>query len=497
MGKRGSRSAVYWVSLAILFSAVRTTGALAVMCPPLPSAQGTIITVSPSQAGTLPEIIAQATTGATIILQDGSYNLQEGLVFDKPDVTLRSASGDRDSVIIDGNYAVGEIVSIRASGITVADLTLKRAYYHPVHVAGGGHHALLYDLHIVDGREQQVKVNPSADMQYNDFGTLACSLVEITDAGRAYIHAHPTPGFDCYTGGFDAHMAWNWTVRDNTFKGIYCTNGGLAENAVPFWRTCRDPMVERNTIIDCARGIGFGMSTTGSDRVYPDNPLAGTSVQGKEGEIGHIGGTIRNNIIYADIGSEYDSGISLWQAWNVTVAHNTIYSVNGNFNVAIDCRFANTDARITGNLYYPTMAERDAAHPTKAGNVLASAGMFVDLGNRDLHLLTSATQAINRWQPGVIDDIDGEYRDALPDVGADELTAGSGNCILRPEKCGNLIDEDCSGADSQCICGSADSDKDNTVSGTELVSELGRWQTASGTLSSALTTIWEWKDGCT
>ena len=49
--------------------------------------------------------------------------------------------------------------------------------------------------------------------------------------------------------------------------------------------------------------------------------------------------------------------------------------------------------------------------------------MFVDLPNGDLHLAAGATQAINKGVSlagAVPTDIDGDARDAQPDVGSDE-----------------------------------------------------------------------------
>jgi len=387
------------------------------------------------------------------------------------------------------------VINVRADHVTIADLTIKRSYYHPIHVGGGGHYAMLYNLHIIDGRQQFVKVNPSGG-EYNDYGTLACSLFELTPAGRSNVD---TVSGGCYTGGLDAHQTWGWIVRDNIIKDIHCTNGGLAEHAIHFWKTNRDPIVERNTIIDCARGIGFGLGSDGGHRIYPDEPLEGTEVEGEEDMVGHIGGVIRNNMIFSDT-TEYDTGIGLEQAWNVTVYHNTIYGKQGNsWNSAIDTRFENSDPIIKNNLFYPRMTERNEGHPTKADNVLATADMFVDADNGDLHLVDSAASVIDRGNPvGVLDDIDSEFRDSDPDIGADEYATFSAPPICYPttEICGNGNDEDCDGSDDACLCTSADTDKDNLISSIELKNLIDAWKKGSGDMQSLLLTIRQWKEGC-
>ena len=380
----------------------------------------TVIEVTPSQAGQLASIVYNAQSDTTILLADGNYQTST-LNFHNPRVTLRSKSGYRENVILDGQYSAGEIIYIEATNVTIADLTVKRAYYHAIHVVGGGHHAMLYNLHIIDAKEQFVKVNPSGG-DYTDYGTLACSELELTDTGRNYIEENPTPGFLCYTGGLDAHQSREWTIRDNTIENIYCTNGGLAEHAIHFWNSSRDPMVERNTLINNARGIGFGLGSSGGQRIYPDNPLAGTGLS--PDDVQHIGGVIRNNFILANI-SGFDTGIGLEQAWDVSIYHNTVYSTQG--GLGIDIRFDNSNPVVKNNLINPNISLRNGGSMAQsAANISASPGMFLDLPHGDLHLVSTATQAINKGVGlggEVPTDIDGDSRDAYPDAGADEFTS--------------------------------------------------------------------------
>ena len=151
-------------------------------CGPLATnPSDTVIEVTPSQAGQLASIVYNAQPDTTILLADGNYPTSM-LNFHTPRVTLRAKSGNRENVILDGQYSTGEIIDIQAANATIADLTIKRAYYHGIHVVGGGHHAMLYNLHIIDSKEQFVKVNPSGG-DYTDYGTLACSVLELTDTG--------------------------------------------------------------------------------------------------------------------------------------------------------------------------------------------------------------------------------------------------------------------------------------------------------------------------
>ena len=156
-------------------------------------------------------------------------------------------------------------------------------------------------MRFLDGGEQFIKINASAEDGFVDDGAVECSYFEMTDAGRPNVERSPG---GCYTGGIDAHAARGWLVRDNRFTGIYCAGEGLAEHAVHFWRSSRDTVVENNVIVNCARGIGFGLDDTTERRAYPDDPYSGIR------PIAHFDGIIRNNVIFADI-DYYDTGIEL------------------------------------------------------------------------------------------------------------------------------------------------------------------------------------------
>ena len=110
-------------------------------CSPLPPPSGPTIEVAPSEVDQLRALVASAASGTTILLQDGTYDLSSGdgtsrLSFETANVTLRSLSGNRDAVILDGDYGTSELISILASNVTIADLTLMRAYNHPIHISG-------------------------------------------------------------------------------------------------------------------------------------------------------------------------------------------------------------------------------------------------------------------------------------------------------------------------------------------------------------------------
>jgi hypothetical protein len=174
--------------------------------------------------------------------------------------------------------------------------------------------------------------------------------------------------------------ARGWTVARNTFRGIYCENGLLAEHAIRFWDLSRDTVVERNFVFDCARGVGFGLGQTGSaSRVYADDPYPGA------GYIGHYDGIVDNNVIEAGV-PYYDTGIALEQARGARVYHNTIVQPQAAFS-SIDYRFANSIVDVRNNLVR-NLTQRDGATGTVSSNLMTgSTALFVDAAGLDFHLV--------------------------------------------------------------------------------------------------------------
>lgn len=413
---------------------VQITSALAAgrYCPALPPPTGSIVNVS--TVTQLENAVNAAASGATILVADGTYNLNGVyLQFATPNVTLRSASGNREAVILDGNYQTTEIVQIVASNVTIADLTLRKACYHPIHVMsaedGDTNNTWIYNVHIVDPGQQAIKVNPYTPddpLHFTDYGVVACSRLELTDAGRLEVW---NINGSCYTGGIDAHQSRGWVIRDNIIQGFWCPSD-LAEHSIHLWRGCRDTTIERNVLRDNARGIGLGLVTSGSGRTYPDHPCPDAS-----GYVDDWGGVARNNAISANrsglFASEYgfDCGICFSNACNAQALHNTVYTADPDHTFSsIEWRFANTRADVINNLVNHTLRERDGASGTLSGNLTnAQASWFANAASGDLHLLPAATTAIDRVAApgGVTDDMDGDARPtgSTSDVGADEYTA--------------------------------------------------------------------------
>ncbi len=399
-------------------------------CPSLPPPTDPIVDVS--TVAQLQTAVNTAPSGTTIRIADGTYHLNGVyLRFETPNVTLRSASGDREAVVLDGDYITTEIIQIVASDITIADLTLREAYHHPIHVmsTSGGDtlNTFIYNVHIIDPREQAIKINPYTDVgavYFPDDGVIACSHIELTDSGRP--HVNPTAG-GCYTGGVDAHQAQGWVIRDNVIEGFWCDEG-LSEHGIHMWRGCRDTLVERNMLRDNARGIGFGLDEDGDGRTYPDDPCPSAS----GGYVDHYGGIIRNNFVFASrselfsSGYGFDCGICLWQACGAQVLHNTVASTQNPKASSIEWRFDHTDVDIVNNLATFRLWDRGGTARLLENLEYQPLSLFVDGAGGDLHLASTATDAIDQGASVAAglcdDDIDGDTRPigAALDIGADE-----------------------------------------------------------------------------
>lgn len=391
------------------------------LCPALPAPSGTIVDVDSVE--TLENAVNTASPGTTIRIANGYYNLNGVyLRIDTPNLTLRSASGNREDVVLDGNYLTTEIIQIVESDVTIADLTLREAYYHPIHVTSSASadtvNTLIYNVHIIDPGEQAIKINPNGEGYFPDDGEIACSKIELTDSGRTQIRNN------CYTGGIDAHQARDWQVRDNWIEGFWCDEG-FSEHAIHFWRGSRGTLVERNTMLDNARGVGFGLVTSGTARTYADNacPIA------KGNYVDHYDGLVKNNFVAAarqalfDSDFGFDCGICLWQACEAQVFHNTVASTQAPFS-SIEWRFDYSEVEIRSNLVSHNLRDRGGAATLSDNLTDQSLTSFIDVASADLRLLPTALAAIDQAPilAGISVDIEGFSRPvgSAPDIGADE-----------------------------------------------------------------------------
>ena len=376
--------------------------------------------VTVRNAAELQNAVSVANSGGDtdIKLEDGTYTLDHALWVEAEGVTVSSVSGNRSAVVIEGagmNGSVSHVFGVAGSNFTLQNVTLRKVANHAVQIHGemNVNSPIIRNVHIQDTYEQMIKVSYDASQPNNGSqnGLVENCLFEYT-AGI---------GPQYYIGGVDAHNATNWIIRDNEFRNIRSPSQDVAEHAVHFWSNSQNTLVERNLIINCDRGIGFGL-----------------------GDRGHMGGIIRNNMIYHDASEGFaDVAIALESVTNAQVYNNTVYMEHGYAN-AIEYRFAaTTGLAITNNLANKAITARDGASAAVSNNIThAISSWFVDPSSGDLHLSYAVPSVVDQGQgiEGLTDDFDKTKRPQGTgyDMGADEYTSGIIDPI--PDIKGNGLD---------------------------------------------------------
>ena len=375
-------------------TAATSQGISSGLCPPLPGPGG--VTVNVSNEADLRNWAYNAAAGTTILIQPGVYHMGGYVHIINNSITLRGGTSNRDAVVLDFGGMVGGHFGILVDGddVTIANLTIRNAKDHGVSIQGADR-PVLYNLHILDIGDQLVKVNPAGDG--SEDGVLACSRLEYT-----------TSAPDNYTNGISAHNAHRWVVRDNTWRRIRTpTNDPVP--TILFWSGSADTVVERNLLVDCYQGIAFGNASH------------------EAGD--HSGGVVRNNFIYASM--PHDVVIEMVHASGWLVANNTALLLDPapGLTWGMEARYADSAGTFAYNLTnLDIWVDRDGADGASVGNVTeAASDWFVHAASGDLHLLATATAAIDQAValPQVSDDFDGQLRPEgeAPDVGGDEYLA--------------------------------------------------------------------------
>lgn len=361
------------------------------------------IPIRPNQD--LYKALSQARPGTTILLEDGVYQLGGALQVLAPDIVLRGRSGDRSKVVLTGRSMTEQLVlvgiSVEAPRFTLADLTVARVGRHGVQIRGekGASGTTLHNVRVIDTGEQLVKGSTAKNGLRADRGLVACSRFEYSDHGPSD-----------YTNGVDVHSGTGWVVRDNIFLNIRGPETGNWKSGptILFWNDSRDTVVERNFVINCFRGIAFG--------IMPE----------RETGPDHRGGIIRNNVVW-NLNSWGDEAIEAGSCPGVRIEHNTVI-LDAHQPWAVSVRFPTTTAMIRNNLCNRPIVLRDGALAEQEGNVVnAQPDWFVDPARPNLRLIRGDLPAVDAGVPidGLDQDLDLQprTRGKAPDAGAFEFRA--------------------------------------------------------------------------
>ncbi len=364
-----------------------------------------------------------AVPGDVIALEAGLYELDiDPLVIATDGITLIGATGQASDVTVDGTYGPSDLLWIQASDVTVAHITFRRSFFRGVRItppAGGLSGVELYGIVVEDTGAEAVLVEPDgAGSSFVDGGVVSCSTLRLTDEGRDRLRVA------CDAGGVAVRGGRDWSVRDNTIEGFWCPEL-QARPAVFAGDGARGTVVERNRLNDVAVGVQLGEGSGGGRRGWDDSPCP-------EGAAQHYEGLVRNNMVaiveggLLESSSGFLSGVRLQSACESTVLHNTVYSDIAPAGAAIEFSHPTTTGVVANNLTTHGLARRDDALIVSDTNYEnAEAILFLYPRDRDVHLNPGAADAVDDGSDAYLDlcpeDVDGQRRDARPDMGADEL----------------------------------------------------------------------------
>jgi hypothetical protein len=378
--------------------------------PTLPPPEGPVIHVS--NVKQLFQAAQNVRPGETILLADGHYMMPRYFELRTDGVTLRSESGDRHKVVLDGAESIhGELVGIRAcSGATIADLTIQNIRHNgfKLNSNDGIHRVTIHNCVIHNIWQRGVKgvrvpkdrpeIQPPRQcliqhcLFYNDrpkqFDDDPADTPETFNGN--------------YIGGIDVMYADGWTISDNVFTGIRGRTGE-ARGAVFLWHDSMDCIVERNVIVDCDSGICLGNSSRGE----------GTEIHCRRC-------VVRNNFVTRCP----ENGILADYTQDCLIAHNTIHDPTSRLKRLIRLVHDNSGLAVINNLLSgPPMRVETGSDVRIEGNVTADAAdWFANLAEGNLHLNGRCPEAVGRAEriELVPHDFDKDPRRLLTDAGADQ-----------------------------------------------------------------------------
>jgi hypothetical protein len=323
----------------------------------------------------LQSTVASIASNRTIVIAPGTYNLTATLYINGTftNVGIRGATGNRDDVVLvgkgmgaasDGGVPFGIWVGGNVTGVTIASLTIREVYYHPLMLNAGAQSPLIHNVRLVNAGQQFIKASPDGAGGGVDNGIVEYSVMEYDTTAR-----------DDYTNGVDVHTGDNWIIRHNLFRKIRAPQGALAGPAILMWNGSTNTTIDGNTFIDCQREIALGLM----ERTPTD----------------HSGGVVKNNFIARTIAG--DSAIYIADSPNTQVLHNSIF-ISGTYANPIEYRFAHTTGVIiANNVLDGSIAARDGATGSVSGNyTTATASLFVNPSAGDLHLKPTSTILLNK-----------------------------------------------------------------------------------------------------
>ncbi|WP_448250497.1 right-handed parallel beta-helix repeat-containing protein [Thalassotalea agariperforans] len=323
---------------------------------PSTKATSTKHTITVSNTTELLNAVNKANTqGDTLIyLHEGQYNLKQTIFIKANNIHIVSLSQNPFNTVISGQgmratKTVDNLIRVSGANFQLDGVTLEEVGNHLIQIVGESeaNNPTIRNSVLQNGYEQLLKVTydnkkPNA---YSSSGIVENCLFRYT-AGI---------GPNYYIGGIDAHGIKDWVINNNIFENIASPSRYIAEHAIHIWNNSAYNEVSNNIIINSDRGIGFGM--------YTEKKI--------NHRYGHLGGEIRNNIIYhADNNPPFaDTGIILEQSPDTNVVGNIIL-LEHSYRSAIEYRFTSTvNVLIAKNITNKKIQKRNGAEAILLENI--------------------------------------------------------------------------------------------------------------------------------
>ncbi|MFH1706724.1 MAG: hypothetical protein ABIF71_02255 [Planctomycetota bacterium] len=354
--------------------------------PALPPPTGAVIRVRTGNE--LAEAVHNAIPGATILLDDGTYVMPRGVVLTADDVTIRSAGGDRDAVVLDGAANHMEenlaLLSIRgARRVCIADLTFRNSRKYGLHFyADSGVHGLMVwnvVFHNIWARglkgtspcrrgDAPDDINPpEAVAGLRPRGGAVRHCLFIAD----HVKTDLEDGFDGdYISGMDMMYLTDWTIADNTFVGLWGAHG-WARGAIFIWVETERLTVDRNYFYNCDWSIALG---------NPSSTL-----------INVRGAVVRDNLVVAGANRALECN------WTAGVeAYNNIYATQAT-HPAVEIIRGSQGCRLHHNIIHGTL-NCEPAVVMDHNHTGEFEGCFNDPASGDLGFTEKGRRTFGAWR---------------------------------------------------------------------------------------------------
>jgi lysophospholipase L1-like esterase len=345
--------------------------------------------------------------GGTILIADGRYMLPRYFDLTADQVTLRSESGDRHKVILDGaNSRHGELIGITGvTDVTIADVTVQNVKWNGIKINSnhGAERVTIHNcvIHNVWQRGIKAPAMPEAQGDKGPRGCIIRNCLFYNDRPKQFADDETDTASTFngnYIGGIDVKNTLGWTIADNVFIGIQGrTREGrgciyISENG----RRCR---IERNVFLNCDVAIALGNPSLGYSPLHAIDCVARNNFINDCPETGILacytqGCRIENNTVHDPTSPQRR------QIW----VQNTNEGLQVKSNVLVGASvLLTTDSNITqsGNVNAGTLAAA-LTQSNGAGQVFLQDSMLTDVIRLPESLAATRRDATaERLKPGI------------------------------------------------------------------------------------------------